>query len=498
MDRGWRLKAWILLALFLGPFLIQAGLGMLWIWQRGWLATTAAALVWIATGAVFSLLARRWSDSPRSIIPPLDWDEPQTFTPLDRTAWSIVANESQRGESLRQQALLGPEVYLDAGQTLLRKLAEHYHPNSETPLDQIPLIELLTALELASEDLAGLCRQIPGGDLITLSHWRKAVQAAGYANKANDIYSYLLPLINPVSGLARLGAREWIVKPAWRSTQENILRWFFEAYVNRLGMHLIELLSGRLASGSLQYRRLTRGVSWAKEAHEPPPRLIVAFMDRSGSGLVGRLREGLAGAGPEAADLGLGAPPLDRLPSASWVDAQGCLPATAPASRRDRAGREHALKTALAADLILCELDLPAAGDAVVQSLAHDWSAYFTQHSHRIPPPIILIGHGLASPYPDPTERSLVLARLDALRMIFPPGSVEFVEIGPDPTPAFRLLGQALSHVLPKADRVALLRELRSVSDRSTLSRLASQLGTAGRLIASNLRRPKGSGSYGP
>ena len=47
------------------------------------------------------------------------------------------------------------------------------------------------------------------------------------------------------------------MKPAWKSMQQNVLRWFYQAYVNRLGMHLIELLSGRLAIGAHQYRRLT-------------------------------------------------------------------------------------------------------------------------------------------------------------------------------------------------------------------------------------------------
>ena len=75
---------------------------------------------------------------------------------------------------------------------------------------------------------------------------------------ANDLYAYVSPFLNPITGLTRLGTREWIVKPAWKSMQQNVLRWFFEAYVNRLGMHLIELLSGRLAIGAHQYRRLTR------------------------------------------------------------------------------------------------------------------------------------------------------------------------------------------------------------------------------------------------
>ncbi len=94
--------------------------------------------------------------------------------------------------------------------------------------------------------------------MISLSHWRRAVQVAGYITRANDLYAFVSPFLNPITGLTRLGTREWIVKPAWKSMQQNVLRWFYQAYVNRLGMHLIELLSGRLAIGAHQYRRLTR------------------------------------------------------------------------------------------------------------------------------------------------------------------------------------------------------------------------------------------------
>ena len=51
--------------------------------------------------------------------------------------------------------------------------------------------------------------------------------------------------------------------------QQNMLRWFYQAYVNRLGTHLIELLSGRLAIGADHYRRLTRRVACPAAAPEP-------------------------------------------------------------------------------------------------------------------------------------------------------------------------------------------------------------------------------------
>ena len=106
--------------------------------------------------------------------------------------------------------------------------------------------------------------------MITPSHWKKAVTVAGYIQRANDIYSYLLPIFSPVTGLVRLGTQQWMVKPAWKNMQQNLLRWFFRAYVNRLGVHLIELYSGRLAIGAEQYRKLT--------ARAAPPAASTATM----------------------------------------------------------------------------------------------------------------------------------------------------------------------------------------------------------------------------
>jgi hypothetical protein len=254
----WRWRSWVLVLLLVGPVLAYVGLGMLWLWERGWIVCTIAAVLWLLAGGVFSILAARWTKTARPILPPLDWEAPRLFSPLDRDAWKLVQEEAEKGESLEYDKLLGSDTYIETGRGLFRRLAAHYHPFAAEPLDDVPLVELMTAFELAAEDLAGLCRQVPGGDLITLSHWRRAVQVAGYINRANDLYSFVLPFLNPVTGLTRLGTREWIVKPAWKSMQQNVLRWFYQAYVNRMGMHVIELLSGRLAIGAHHYRRLTK------------------------------------------------------------------------------------------------------------------------------------------------------------------------------------------------------------------------------------------------
>ena len=130
-------------------------------------------------------------------MPPLDWDSPQTFSPLDRDAWKIVQDEADQGESLTFEVLLGADVYIDTGRRLMKRLVEHYHPLTAHPFDDVPVVELLTAFELASEDLSGLCRQIPGGDMISLSHYRRAMQVAGYISRANDLYAFVSPFLNP-------------------------------------------------------------------------------------------------------------------------------------------------------------------------------------------------------------------------------------------------------------------------------------------------------------
>ena len=116
---------------------------------------------------MFTVLASRWTRASRPLLPPIDWDAPQTFTPFDREAWTLVEQEADKSDTLALASLAMIDVYIDTGRRLARRLAEHYHPLTHDPVEHVPVVELLTALELAAEDLVGLCRQVPGGDMIT-------------------------------------------------------------------------------------------------------------------------------------------------------------------------------------------------------------------------------------------------------------------------------------------------------------------------------------------
>jgi len=512
--RQWRM--WVLALLLVGPVLAYLGLGLLWLWERGWVVATGAAVVWVAAGVVFAVLAARWTKAANPIMPPLDWDSPQTFSPLDREAWKLVQEEADRGENLPYETLLGGDVYIETGRRLLNRLAAHYHPLATNLLDDVPLVELLTAFELAAEDLAGLCRNIPGGDLTTLSHWRRAVQLTGYITMANDLYSYLLPFLNPVGGLARLGTREWIVKPAWKSMQQNVLRWFFQAYVNRIGVHLIELLSGRLAIGANQYRRLTRRplAASAIDADEIGP-LSIAVTGARGAGksrLVALIKQTCAEESAvikaRLATLGLEPTLLARLNGARWIEAPAYSISTGKETRRDRAERQAAVAATVDCDLLVLVVDGRRQEHVEDIGFANAWDHWFHEHPQReIPPTLVVVtgvdrlelGDGWQPPYDwhvgHGLRESTVRAHFDSLRSLLPPIFDEVVAAGlGDETPF-----GVLEHVIPslatqllRAERTALIRRLHEVAGRSKVGRLVHQLGEHGRSLWGSLKARHG------
>jgi uncharacterized protein len=509
--RQWR--SWVLVALLAGPVLAYVGLGMLWLWERGWVVCTIAAVVWVVAGVAFSVLASRWTKTSRSLMPPLDWDSPHTFSPLDRDAWKLVQDEADQGETLTFDVLLGADVYIETGRRLVRRLAEHYHPLAANPLDDVPLVELLTAFELATEDLTALCRQIPGGDLIALSHWRRAVQVAGYITKANDLYTFVSPFLNPITGLTRLGTREWIVKPAWKSMQQNVLRWFYQAYVNRLGMHLIELLSGRLAIGAHQYRRLTRRSSVAAmtalEQELKPLAIAVAGARGAGkSRLIAMIKQACSGEmtliKARVEPLGLAPSLIDRLTQARWVESPGYPRSDVAETRRDRYQRESSVAAAAECDLLMLVIDGCQQDHGPDVSFAHAWDRWFREHPHReVPPTLVVVtgvdrpefGGGWQSAQGSSTEQalreSLVRAQLDALRALLPPTFRDFAAVGLTGESPFGVIEHVVPTLAPlllRAEHTALLRRLQELSGQSKVGRLVRQLGVHGRSLWGGLK----------
>ncbi|WP_165226574.1 GTPase [Aquisphaera insulae] len=515
--KQWRL--WVLAFLLVGPVVVYVGFGTIWLWQAGWL--WLAALVWIAAGVAFSVLAARWTKNVHAIMPPLDWDSPETFSPRDRDAWGLVEEEARAGDELSMEELTNADLYMETGRRLLTRLAGFYHPSSDNPLSQVPLIELLTAIELASEDLAHLSRQVPGADVITLAHWQRAVQISNYISKANDIYSMFSPLLNPLSGLARLGTREMLVKPAWRDMQLNVLRWFYQAYVNRIGVHLVELMSGRLAIGADRYRRLTRR-SGGRRREEPAADapLVVAVVGVQGVGksrLIEALKQATAGdAGLIRAwfeGQGLDPSLIDRLRQLRWVEAPGYSGTVDREGRRDRRSRKEATEAAIHADLVILVLDQSRGLQPADVAVAQAWDHHFMEHPQQEAPPTLVVVTGvdraeIGAPWAPPYDwengkgvrEAAVRSVFDAVRSTLPPAFGAFAAAGLGDDKAFGVLESvlpALAAQLHRAERTSLVRQLHSLSGRSALGRVMSQLGDHGRHAWANIKERRKSSRSG-
>ena len=204
------------------------------------------------------MLAARWTRIHQPVLPPLDWDAPRRSRPSDRQAWDLVEEAAEQGDTVAMETLSEVDIYIGdrpaAGAATGRPLPSALREPDRACAGRRAAHRPGAGRRGPERPLPPDPRRRPGHPVAL----KTAVQAAGYIQKASDIYSYLLPLFSPVTGLVRLGTQQWMVKPAWRNMQQNLLRWFFRAYINRLGTHLIELYSGRLVIGADQYRRLTR------------------------------------------------------------------------------------------------------------------------------------------------------------------------------------------------------------------------------------------------
>ena len=484
-------KFWFLFVLLVGPIAVYVFFGFLWLAQtKHW--ALYGFIAWIAASLLFGIFSVRWTRAKgqSAVLPPIDWSSPRTFSPFDLQAWKLVEEESNADETLPIEKLTEIDSYLETGKRLAFRLAAHYHPLSADPLDQVPLVQVLTALELAAEDLNGLCLEVPGVDMMTSSFWKKAVQAAGFFQKANEFYGYLLPLFSPAQGLARLGAAKLMTGPAWKNMQQNLLRWFYRAYVNRLGIHLIELYSGRLVIGADQYRKLTKK-KVAKTVADTPKPLEIAVIGAKGSGrssLIAALTharaEGIATLRGKLQADGLDENLADLLAAATWMEVDGYTIRPGTEAARDRATRRKALNKAVQADLVLLLIDAQRDDLTPDVKFLESWSEFFAKNStSEIPPLVVVLSHIDAL-----GERSLAEAKIQSVRKTLPASFVDLVSIDLATVPPRGVADRLLIGLVPlleKAERVGMIRRIQEVSNRSKARRLADQVARQGKRLFS-------------
>jgi hypothetical protein len=265
----WRLA--ILAALIVLPFAFLMAAGSYHIWHTGW-----TFIVWwpMATSfAIAGLLAWYWQRK-RQLLPPVDLNPPMHATERDLEAWKIVNKRIDEANQQPADRLSEPKFYLQTANELALEIARYYHPGTQDLYGNLTVPEILAVAELAAFDLSELVqRYVPGSHLLTINDWKRARSAHSWYKRINNLYWLGSALLNPVETGARFIAARVGLGGTWDLLQQNLLLWFYQSFLHRIGTYLIELHSGRLRVGAGRYRELIR----QHQAQDPPKEIAPAI-----------------------------------------------------------------------------------------------------------------------------------------------------------------------------------------------------------------------------
>lgn len=249
MNR-WRTS--ILLMLLGSPVLLFMGVGAWTLWEAGHLLW-----LWFSLPVTWGLaywLAKLWRqqllplESPE-LKPSLHW------TPRDQQAWKIVESHVQAASTIDSEEFTSLPFYLSTAQTVSEEIAQYYHPKATDPFGSLTIPEILSAAQLALEDLSEIYEQyIPGGQLITVNHWRKISKIPKHYNTVSKVSLAASAVFSPLATIGRYVASKTILAPVIDQFKANALSWFFKSFLQRVGFYAIEMNSGRLRGGVQAFR----------------------------------------------------------------------------------------------------------------------------------------------------------------------------------------------------------------------------------------------------
>ena len=278
-------------------------------------------------------------------------------------------------------------------------------------------------------------------------------------------------------------------------------------------MHLIELLSGRLAIGAHQYRRLTRrpaadGATGLDQELKP---LAIAVAGARGAGksrLIAPIKQACLGEmnliKARVEPLGLAPGLLDRLKEARWIESPGLsagrrrrntarsLPARVGGDGRRRVRLARSGHRRMPARPWSRPGVRPCLGPMVSRTSPARGAAD-PGGDHRRGPSRVRRRRKRA-PTAGTTDQalreSLVRTQVDALRAVLPPTFRDFaaVGLGESPFGVIEHVVPTLAPLLLQAERTALLRRLHQLANQSKAGRLVRQLGEHGRSLWDGLK----------
>ena len=256
--------------MFLLPSLILLPLGLLWLWQEGWL------LAWMLLAAALAALAylpavwQRWRRRPGTTTAtatanatatasatetpdaePTFATEPADpqWAPRDLAAWDEV---------LVLAKAAGPEIVsnresaLAAARNTIERVAQHYRPEQKDPIWSFTLPELLLLTERVSMRLRSvLLEHVPAAHVLEAAHlWRlwefkpMATSSLRIARHLHQVWR-VSRLVNPMSAVLA-EARQRLMDATVNEATSYLRREGGRIWIEEVGRAAIDLYSGRL------------------------------------------------------------------------------------------------------------------------------------------------------------------------------------------------------------------------------------------------------------
>lgn len=396
VRRGWAILLGLIL--FALPVLILLPLGLLWLWQEGWLfwwlmVAVAVTLAGYLPAAWWRFRQRRSRANTQPDPETTSSDPVSDSSPRDLAAWEEVR---ELARSADRNIVTDRDQLLAQARMTIEQVARHYHPEDRDPIWSFTVPEILMLTERVSIRLRVVVMDhVPGAHLIEAGHLVRAWEYKPVATTGLRVFRHLhnawrvTRLANPVSALLA-EARQQLVGAAMNEAGDYLRSEGARIWVEEVGRAAIELYSGRLRVDLDRLHALAAtegpGASVSEAPLPGPLRILVAGQVNAGkSSLVNAL---LGEPVAAVADAPLTAHASgyhlqrDDLPGGLLVDTPGLRSIADIARLVQRAWESDLLVWVVAADASSHALDRDAI-DAI--------RARFAADPRRSPTPIVVV-----------------------------------------------------------------------------------------------------------
>jgi len=249
---NWRfiVLAW----LWVLPFIFYLVIGLIALYQNGWMPFIAWSLpvMWLLAW----LVGRLWVATKlnkAALSQPLT--APEFWTPQDAAAIKVVEEFRKQVSDVDQVSIADPNRYFCDAQALTQLLAKHYQlESSGNVFHSLTIVEILAVVHLSIEDIENwVVENVPGGNLATVGQLERLPKFLAGITLAQKTWFLGSAIINP---------SKILTYPLWSKAglvatelQNEIVRGLYQFYLRQVSYYLIEMYSGRLRAGSTQYRK---------------------------------------------------------------------------------------------------------------------------------------------------------------------------------------------------------------------------------------------------